>query len=626
MADRKITELTALAAGSQATGDLLAIVDVSETAAADKNKKITVESLFKGIPGNVGVGTASPSTNLEINGGTNNNIVRIVSTDANANIEFADNTTTSGCQIGANGDNLKFGISGTERMRIDSSGNVGIGLTSPGAPLAVASSGGINAKLVGRDNGTVDEAQLYFMHNDNSTVHGIIEGKSTSLNLYGGTTLAQTIDSSGNVGIATTSPSAPLAFGKSDYGEPSSEDFYRIKFKDNGGTENDVGIGMPNANSLGFNSVSNGSIRFYTGTDGESMRIDDSGRLLVGTTLVGNSEADDLTVANTGTTGITIRSGTSGNGNLFFADSASGNAAFDGFIQYQHANRSLKFGTAASEQMRIDSSGNVGIGTTNPTQKLSLENGTFKISGASTFADNVEIGRVGNDNNLAFATGGTERVRIKSGGEFRASTNTSDSNYYANPATSHVFHVDANDNAVMILENSGNNTPYGLLINFHDAAPDDNTRYAINFSDSVGTKFRVYSDGDVANADNSYGALSDQKLKQDIVDAGSQWNDIKDLRVRNFKLKDDVAAYGDEAKTLIGVVAQEIELVSPGLVKDSHDLDADNNDLGTVTKSVNYSVLYMKAVKALQEAQTRIETLESQHADLLARVAALESG
>ena len=40
---------------------------------------------------------------------------------------------------------------------------------------------------------------------------------------------------------------------------------------------------------------------------------------------------------------------------------------------------------------------------------------------------------------------------------------------------------------------------------------------------------------------------------------------------------------------------------------------------------VNYSVLYMKAVKALQEAQTRIETLESQHADLLARVTALEA-
>ena len=61
MADRKITDLTALAAGSQATGDLLTIVDVSEGAAADKNKKITVESLFKGIPSNVGIGTSSPT-------------------------------------------------------------------------------------------------------------------------------------------------------------------------------------------------------------------------------------------------------------------------------------------------------------------------------------------------------------------------------------------------------------------------------------------------------------------------------------------------------------------------------------------------------------------------------------
>ena len=69
MADRKITDLTALAAGSQATGDLLTIVDVSESAAADKNKKITVESLFKGIPGNVGIGNTSPASGLDIRPG-----------------------------------------------------------------------------------------------------------------------------------------------------------------------------------------------------------------------------------------------------------------------------------------------------------------------------------------------------------------------------------------------------------------------------------------------------------------------------------------------------------------------------------------------------------------------------
>ena len=59
--------------------------------------------------------------------------------------------------------------------------------------------------------------------------------------------------------------------------------------------------------------------------------------------------------------------------------------------------------------------------------------------------------------------------------------------------------------------------------------------------------------------------------------------------------------------------------------KNNPDLDEEGNDLGTTTKSVRYSVLYMKAIKALQEAQTRIETLETQHDDLLARVTALEA-
>ena len=81
MADRKITDLTALAAGSQATGDLLTIVDVSEGAAADKNKKITVESLFKGIPSNVGIGVSSPSAKLDVAG-------NVLLSAANPQIQF----------------------------------------------------------------------------------------------------------------------------------------------------------------------------------------------------------------------------------------------------------------------------------------------------------------------------------------------------------------------------------------------------------------------------------------------------------------------------------------------------------------------------------------------------------
>ena len=116
---------------------------------------------------------------------------------------------------------------------------------------------------------------------------------------------------------------------------------------------------------------------------------------------------------------------------------------------------------------------------------------------------------------------------------------------------------------------------------------------------------RLWTNGNIQNTNNSYGALSDQKLKENIVDANSQWDDIKDLQVRNYNMIEG------QTHTQIGVIAQEVETVSSGLVYESPDQDEDGNDLGTVTKSVNYSVLYMKAVKALQEAMARIETLET---------------
>ena len=82
------------------------------------------------------------------------------------------------------------------------------------------------------------------------------------------------------------------------------------------------------------------------------------------------------------------------------------------------------------ERYTLTNGGNVGIGTTSPTQKLTLVNGTFQIGGTSTFSDNVEIGRVGGDNNMAFATGGSERMRITSGGNVGIGTQTPDTYSY----------------------------------------------------------------------------------------------------------------------------------------------------------------------------------------------------
>ena len=190
------------------------------------------------------------------------------------------------------------------------------------------------------------------------------------------------------------------------------------------------------------------------------------------------------------------------------------------------------------------------------------------------------------------STSTTERMRLDNGGQLSIFT-------AGNPITSGT--------------SQGAGTTFEVFTGLHSRSS----------TSSGGTvSVRIYSNGNIQNTNNSYGQISDVKLKENIVNASSQWDDIKGVQVRNFNFKEET---GNPTHTQIGVVAQEVETVSPGLVYETPDRDSEGTDLGTVTKSVNYSVLYMKAVKALQEAQTRIETLETQHADLLARVTALEA-
>jgi len=164
-------------------------------------------------------------------------------------------------------------------------------------------------------------------------------------------------------------------------------------------------------------------------------------------------------------------------------------------------------------------------------------------------------------------------------------------------------------------QNRTTGNPYGLTLDFTAASPNNTTSQFIRGQDSTANRWAIYSNGNIVNANNSYGAISDVKLKENIIDASSQWEDIKALTVRKYSMKADNL----DAPNMLGVIAQEVEAAGMGgLVFESPDLDSDMTDLGTVTKQVNYSILYMKAVKALQEAMDRIETLE-------AKVAALES-
>jgi hypothetical protein len=179
----------------------------------------------------------------------------------------------------------------------------------------------------------------------------------------------------------------------------------------------------------------------------------------------------------------------------------------------------------------------------------------------------------------------------------------------------------AGDNTFGLNNPEGSSSTTWFILANHTATDITNT--------SGTSAFRVATNGDVTNLNGTYGTISDLKLKQDIVDANSQWNDIKNLRFRKYRLKSEVEVNPD-AKLLLGLVAQEVEQVSPHLVENFPDFESvevtddegnvtiKRQETGTNTKALKTSIIYMKAVKALQEAMERIETLE-------AKVAALEA-
>ena len=160
----------------------------------------------------------------------------------------------------------------------------------------------------------------------------------------------------------------------------------------------------------------------------------------------------------------------------------------------------------------------------------------------------------------------------------------------------------------------GSGTDYGMYTRVQS-----NASYAIGVYDHANSswKLRISGAGAIYATNTTVQSISDQRLKENIVDANSQWNDIKALRFRNFKWTAD-SGYAD-GKTYLGLIAQEVEPISPNLIEidaqDKEDIEYGVPD--PEYKNVKSSIVWMKAVKALHEAQTRIETLE-------AKVAALE--
>jgi len=367
---------------------------------------------------------------------------------------------------------------------------------------------------------------------------------------------------------------------------------------------------------------SNNSLQLWSNS-AERLRIDSSGRVGIGTTSPSAQIEIEGNVSSTtqfsGFQGLRVQNangaafGVTADIN-FVAGTGSGNRGAAIGVEYMSGSKNdLYFATSGgsvtstdtlTERMRIDSSGNVGIGTIpsslNATNGYALRlNGgsqTFIAFNNSTHTTQTAGGFViGNDSvnayivqrenqGIVFSTNNTERMRIDADGMMRI----------RGTATSGALNVFTGQSAASNIN---------LILGQHSSSGVTNGTLS----------FLVLSNGNVQNTNNSYGAISDSKLKENIVDAGSQWDDFKAVRFRKYNFKEET---GHETFTQLGVIAQELELVSPGLVTETPDLDEEGNDLGTTTKGVKYSILTKKALVALQEAMDRIETLETKVASL----------
>ena len=409
------------------------------------------------------------------------------------------------------------------------------------------------------------------------------------------------------------------------------------------GTAPVAGFYLPTTNNLAFTTAST-----------ERMRIDSSGNVFVGGTtgpVLGyekfgaygtggfkTASANALGLWNTASAGLVqfyTGAGTDAGGINATGGALTIAGGTNLFLSAQGANF-IALNTNSTERMRIDSSGNVGIGTSSPYKRLSATKASSTAYSASDFDIDslaLQLANTTNDKStgiyfaigsngeaaisavetsdgetaLTFGTRGSgsrpERMRITSGGDLlvggTSATVTAKLGIYQTAA----------DAALFI--NPSNASYNGTVIYANTTRAASGAFDFIGcYGNSVG-QFRVGGNGVIYAQNTSVQSISDQRLKENIRDSSDGLSVISGLRTVRYDWKE---GYGNDRKDQLGFIAQEVETVFPEAVS---EWQVDKND-ETVYKTVGPGALIPVLVKAIQELKAIVDTQAT-------RIAALES-
>ena len=393
------------------------------------------------------------------------------------------------------------------------------------------------------------------------------------------------------------------------------------------------------------------------------------GSIRLGTDIEGHTSADDLTIATSGDTGMTIRSGASNQGSLYFSDATSGNGEFAGWLRYSHQDSNMTIGVAENERLRLTSSGNVNIGPsanandhgllTLSQTDLSAFNALVIQQGNTLFTatDGLHIGidagvnayfKLYENRDIYFTTGtsNTEKLRITSAGNVNIGPSFDTSSSSGFGIEHNISNVTNNRTGCIKLQADGNNNAYYNVLEVYNGntqscrihangsfihgslvaggggggyiSKDEVAQYANSTAaslfrgwDASGSsnvlRVQLKGNGGIANYQANDSNLCDEREKKNIVSLDSKWDKVKSWELKKFHYNEDA----DTDDLRYGVIAQQVETLCPEVISDWKKSE------GVIRKGVKEQQMMWMGIKALQEAMAKIETLE-------AKVAALE--